>query len=180
GDAELAIGGVDVRPLHEAVREPRGVAEQIADRHRAFDGRRLPRRMIPADEDALIPPGRDELAHRVVELNASLLPQHHQTDAHDRLRHRVDAEDRIVRDRSLPLDFEVALRLEVRDLASARDECEGAGELTGVDVALEMIGDATETRRGQPDFFGLHEHLISPLRCARRLRWETRDAGYVL
>src|SRR2546426_12634515 len=87
--------------------------------------------MVAADEDALIAPRRDELSHRIVELKASLLPQHHQPHAHDRLRHRVDAEDRILRYRPLSLDLEVALRLEVRDLSPARDEREGAGELAG-------------------------------------------------
>jgi len=89
----------------------------------------FPRRMVAADEDALIAPRRDELSHRIVELEASLLPQHHQPHAHDRLRHRIDAEDRILGDRPRSLDLEVALRLEVRDLSPARDEREGAGEL---------------------------------------------------
>src|SRR5262245_21622645 len=123
--------------------------------------------MVAADEDALIAPRRDELPHRIVELNASLLPQHHQPDAHDRLRHRVDAEDRIRRDRPLALDLEVALRLEVRDLAPARDEREGAGELAGVDVPLEVIADASEPRRRESDFFGLHQHLILLFETAR-------------
>src|SRR5207245_2573442 len=52
------------------------------------------------------------------------------------------------------------LRLEVRDLSPARDEREGAGELADVDVTLEVIGDASEPRRRQSDFFGLHEHFI--------------------
>src|SRR5712664_3256197 len=116
--------------------------------------------MVAADEDALIAPRRDELPHRIVELSASLLPQHHQPHAHDRLRHRIDAEDRMLGDWPLPLDLEVALRLEVRDFSPARDEREGAGELAGVDVTLEVIGDASEPRRRQSDFFGLHEHFI--------------------
>src|SRR5437899_12934585 len=116
--------------------------------------------MVAADEDALIAPRRDELSHGIVELKASLLPQNDQPHAHDRLRHRVDAEDRIPRDPPLSLDLEVALRLEVRDLSAARHEREGAGELASVDVTLEVIGDASEPRRRQSDFFGLHEHFM--------------------
>src|SRR5688500_8108872 len=103
--------------------------------------------MIAADEDTLVLERRDELRHGIVELEAAMLPQHHQADAHDRLRHRVDAEDRVRRDRPPLLDLEMPPRLEVRDLSPARDEHERAGKLAGVDVPLQAIADTSEPGR---------------------------------
>jgi hypothetical protein len=51
------------------------------------------------------------------------------------------------------------LGLEVRDLSATGDERQGAGELARVDVGSKMIRDAAEARRGQSDFFRLHEHV---------------------
>src|SRR5215475_8503310 len=67
-DPELAIRRVDVRPLHESIGEPGGVAQQIAHGHGALDRCRLPGRMVAADEDSLIAPRRNELVQWIVEL----------------------------------------------------------------------------------------------------------------
>jgi hypothetical protein len=125
--------------------------------------------MVAADEHALIAPRRNELVHWIVELQPSLLPQHHQPHARDRLGHRVDAEDRVGCDRAFALDFEMSQRLEVRDLSPAGHQRERAGQLAGVDVAPEMIADTAEACRRQSDFFGLHEHVNLLARAARLL-----------
>jgi hypothetical protein len=75
------------------------------------------------------------------------LPEHHQPHARDRLGHRIDAEDRVGRDRSCALDLEMAQRLEVGDLAATGDQCQRPGQLARVDVPSEMIRDAPETGR---------------------------------
>jgi hypothetical protein len=70
----------------------------------------------------------------------------------------------------------MALRFEVGDLSLTRDQRERAGKLAGVDVALEMIVDASEARRRESNFLGLHEHVnllripIAPTSDTRRGR----------
>src|SRR5262245_48964079 len=65
----------------------------------------------------------------------------------------------------------MSLRLEVGDLSLAGNQRERAGQLTGVDVAAQMVADASEASRRQSDFFGFHEHvdLLTRLRSLFRL-----------
>src|SRR5262245_44546244 len=49
--------------------------------------------------------------------------------------------------------------LEVGDLSPTSHQRERAGQLPGVDIASEMIVDASEASRRQSDFFRFHEHV---------------------
>ena len=50
-------------------------------------------------------------------------------------------------------------RLEVGDLSPTGNQRERAGQLTGVDIASEMIADASQALRRQSDFFRFHDHV---------------------
>ena len=159
---ELPVRRVDVGALHEAVGEAGGVAQQIADGHGPRGGHGGEDGVVASGEDAQILPRRDELVHRIVELKAPFFVEHHEPDARDGLRHRVDAPDRVGGDGPAALDLEVAERLTVDDLAAPGHQGQGAGELAGVDVALPVLADAGEALGRDSDLFGLRGHGGSP------------------
>ena len=159
---QLPVRRVDIGALHEAVGEAGGVAQQIAHGHGPRGGHGGEDGVVAAGEDAQVLPRRDELVHRIVELKAPLFVEHHEPDARDGLRHRVDAPDRVGGDGPAALDLEVAERLTVDDLAAPGHQGQGAGELAGVDVALPVLADAGEALGRDSDFFGLRGHGGSP------------------
>src|SRR5215470_3750701 len=63
----------------------------------------------------------------------------------------------------------MSLGLEVGDLSLTGNQREGAGQLTGIDVASEMIVDASEASRRQSDFFRLYEHVNLLVSASGRL-----------
>jgi len=65
------------------------------------------------------------------------------------------------------LDFQIPQGLEAGHLPPAGDQRQGAGELAGVDVPLNMFADPRQARRGSTDLFGFHEHATAPW-------WRTR------
>src|SRR6185369_5056780 len=86
---------------------------------------------------------------------------------------RVDPEDRVGRDRPFALDFEMPQRLAVGDLSLTGHQRERAGQLARIDIAPEMIVDASETCRRQSDLFGLDDHVVLLTRTLRWLRAPT-------
>jgi len=114
--------------------------------------------MVAAHEHRQILPRRDEPVHGIVELEATLLVERHQPCAGDRLGHGVDAKDGVRRQRPPPLDLQMSPRVEIGDLPAAGHQGEYAGELAGVDVALEVLADARQARRRETDLFGLDDH----------------------
>ncbi len=71
--------------------------------------------------DAGVGEGRDEARHRVGQLQRALLVEHHGRDRRDRLGHRVDAPDRVVRDRQPGVEVAQPLVGQVRDAPAAAD-----------------------------------------------------------
>ena len=148
----LHPGVARVRPVDE----PGGVAEQVLDRHLAL-GRhqrvghlaglgveagdahleRLELREVPGDG--------------IVEQDAPVLHQHHDRDRGERLGHRVEAEDRVLRHGRAALRIALAQRLEVGDLAPPRHQRDRAGIAALGDLALDHLGDARQLRRGEAD-----------------------------
>ena len=154
-DLLLAIGGIDIGALLEAVGQARGVAQQVDDQHRP---RRRPGqecRRRAGLEHAEVFPFRDVFVDGLVERDAAFLEQHHEGHAGDRLGHRIDAEDGVVLDRHLALDVGKALHRRVDHLAAAIDQELRPRKAAGIDVAvLEMRIDAVEALLGHAGGFG--------------------------
>ena len=110
--------------LHQAVAgmlvgDARGVAQQILDRHRALQRHQFELAVV-LDADLLVGKFRNEFGDGIVEQEVTFFQQHHDADGDDRLGHREDAEQRVVRHRrgcrrALPAEC-----IEPADLAAAR------------------------------------------------------------
>ena len=131
----LAIGGIDVGAVLEAIGEPRGVPQKVEHPHR-FAGR-------PGDERhaataAVIDAHALELGQYVmdrrVDRDLALFDQHHERDRGDRLGHAGDAEQRSFVDTGAALAGSALMR-EMHDLAIAGDQQLGIGQPSGVEVA---------------------------------------------
>jgi hypothetical protein len=88
---------------------------------------------------------RDVARHRVVQPQLPFLDHHHHADADHGLGHRRDAEHVRGRHRLLRLEVHDALRVDVGDLAFARDGDDGAGQIARGDAALNHLRDALES-----------------------------------
>ena len=140
----LAIGAID-RMIGRAVSQAALMAKHVAHRHRTRGNSRLHRGALAGNPDLVIAPFRNKSRDRIIELEMPLLVEAHQRDRGDRLRHRVEAEDRVVGHRRFALAIRHAHRLEVGDVAVARDERLASGDLPGLDiVAVQMIGNSIE------------------------------------
>ena len=145
GDLQLAIGGIDIGALLEAVGQPGGVAQQIDDLHRTRWRPGQERRRVAGDEHTEVLPFRDVFVHGIVERDLALLHQHHEGHAGQRLAHGIDAIDRVFLDGNLALDVGKALHGAVHHLAAAIDQQLRAGKAAGIDVsAFQMRLDAVE------------------------------------
>jgi hypothetical protein len=72
------------------------VGQEVANRHRALARRRQEAGVIAGLVDAQVPPLGNQLVNRIVELKVAVLVEHHERHGGDGLRHRVDAEDRVL------------------------------------------------------------------------------------
>ncbi len=104
-----------------------GVAQQVDHLHRAL-------RRLAGDLHVL--EFRQVVGDRRIEIELALLDQHHRGHAGDRLGHRRDPEDRIGLQRDLAGAVMSADRLQVRELAVARDGDHGARQRARVDLGL--------------------------------------------
>ena len=136
----------------QPVGEARCVAHQLAHGHRMIGVLNHGHAVGPILlRDLEIRELGNELRHRVVEREATLVVVGHQRDTDDRLRHRVDAEDRVLRDRDPVLDVLLAVGVEEDDLALARDHRDDAGEFAVVDHAVHRLGELLEAGRVHAD-----------------------------
>ena len=97
--------------------------------------------------------------HGIVERDQPLLDQHHERDRRDRLRHRIDAEDRILAHRLLALDVRHADR---RRNARPRRAVRPASSRRQRPVSIICVGRSDRSlqpRRRQSDGFGARAHL---------------------
>ena len=150
-DALLAVEPVDVVRGAEAVAQTARVRHQLGHRHRALGVHqaRLAVGPVAGVHLQVREPG-DVARHRVVEAPLALFVEHHQGDAGDRLRHRVDAEDGIALHRRAALDVPDAGHVDVDQLAAARHQGHHAREPAVVDHALHAGGEPFEPLRGDP------------------------------
>ncbi len=120
--------------LHEAVGKAGGMRQEIADRHFPLARLRLVFLSRASRPDLQLLEGGDVAGNGVVQLKVPLLVEHHECKARDRLRHRIDAEDRILLHRQAALAVALAGDLEMRDLAVAGDERREPRDLAAVDI----------------------------------------------
>ena len=144
-EAGRAVEGVDGVGVVEAVGQPGGVGEQVPhpDRLGRRHGHDLGHRA--AAVDAHVGELGQEAGDRVLELEVPLLPQHHRRDRGDRLRHRVDAPQRVRLDGQVGLDVAPAAALDVGLVVAVHDD-EPAREAAVLDVAVEVRAEAPEAR----------------------------------
>ena len=139
------------------------MAQEVNDLHWTLDRRGAVAAVQAGLVDREALPLRDVFVHGVVQSNEALFDQLHEGDAGDRLGHRVDAVDCVLADRNRPLDVGHAQRAEVGDLAAAADDCEGPGDLAGVDVAgLEEAVNPPESLLGDAGDACVDDHMCSP------------------
>ena len=104
---------------------------------------------VVLDADLLVGKFRDEFRNGVAEQEMAILDQHHDADRDDRLGHREDAEDRVVRHRRARRRALPAERFEPADLAAPRHHHGRAGQGALVDLALERVRHALQPGRGE-------------------------------
>ena len=171
-DLAVAVDLVGLVLEQEAVGEAGRVGDEIEHRHLAVwlaQFRRGGRAAIP-DHRVLV--FRNVAADRMVEADLALLEQHHDGERRDRLRHRIDAEDRLGTDGLLAAHLGRAGIAFMGDLAAARDQQAHAGHLAGVDiVGLEVGGHRREAVCVEADFVRVCgvvvEHQRFPALAAR-------------
>ena len=152
------------------VREARGVAQEILHRHlpllRHQRVGRGARSVLARDAHLQLVEARQVLAHRIRELDRAILDQHHRRHRHQRLGHRIDAEDRF----RCHLDGGRlhADRVLVDELALPRDHHDCATETAVRGLLLQHLADLRQPLRR-------HSHLLR-LCHRQRLRAEAPGA----
>ena len=144
---DQAVAGV-------VVGQTRGVPQQILHRHLPLHRHQL-ELAVALDADLLVGKFRNELGDGVIEDEVAVLDQHHDADRDDRLGHREDAEQAVMRHRrrrrrALPAD-----RVEPADLAAARHHDGSSGQGSLVDLALERVSTSVAAACRKPDRFRL-------------------------
>ena len=146
-----------IQLLHQAVAgvivgDARGVAQQVLYRHLPLERDEVELAVV-LDADLLVGKFRDEFRDGIAEQEMAVLDQHHDADRDDRLGHREDPEDRVVRHRRAGRRALPAERLEPADLAAPRHQHGRTGQGALVDLALERIRHALQPGRGQTQRF---------------------------
>ena len=98
--------------------------------------------------------GRQVLRDGIAEDDATFLDEHHGGDRHERLGHRVDAEDRVLPERRAASRIARADRVEIGDFSLAGDQRHRAGQLLLLDLAAQRLLDAGQAQGGEADLLG--------------------------
>ena len=159
GDLAAAQPRLLIELLHGAVAgvvvgQAGGVPQQVLDGHLPLDRHEVELAVV-LDADLLVGELRNELGDGVVEDEVAVLDQHHDADRDDRLGHREDAEDAVMRHRRAGGRILPADRVEPADLAAPRHHDGGPGEGALVDLALEGIRHPLQAGAREPDRFRL-------------------------
>ncbi len=136
------------------VGQARGVPQQVLNGHLPLHRHQVELAVV-LDADLLLGKLRNEFCDRVVEDEVAVLDQHHDADRDDRLGHREDAEDAVVRHRRGCGRALAADRIEPADLTAPRHHHGRAGEGALVDLALEGIRHPLQAGAREPDRFRL-------------------------
>ena len=144
---DRAVAGV-------VVGQARRMPQQVLHGHLPLDRHEVELAVV-LDADLLVGKLRNEFGDGIAQDEVAVLDQHHDADRDDRLGHREDAEDAVMRHRrgcrrALPAD-----RIEPADLTAPRHHHRGAGEGSLVDLALEGIRHPLQADARQPDGFRL-------------------------
>ena len=125
---------------------------QILDRDRSLERREIELVAID-DADLHVGEGGDVGRHGIADQKATLLHQHHRGDRNDRLRHRIDAKDRVIAHRR-PARAEQADILAIGDLPVAGDQHGDAGGLLLLDLPRHDGREPLQALGDEPDGFG--------------------------
>ena len=148
--------GVQEAVVHRHVAgQAGGVAQQVTHRHGALRRNRCSAGAGILVGDQHPAERRQVVGSRRIQFQLARFAQHQRRHGADRLGHRVDAEDGVVRHRCAARDVHHAVRLQVRDRAVARHRRHRAGKLPVADQALRRAGDAVAEVRGQLHLFRL-------------------------
>ena len=98
----------------------------------------------------------------IAQLELAALVQRQERDARDRLRHRIDAEDRVFGYGPTPLEVPRTERAEVADLATPGNRNLTTRDLPGDNVAtVEVLSDAFESVGIEPSSIRVDLHVAS-------------------
>jgi hypothetical protein len=140
--------GIGIESLYrgfaeEAVSDTRRVPQQIPDRDRALQRLELERILScligKIDADLCVRKRRNVFRHGIVEGQLAVVDQHHCGNRGDRLRHRIDLEDRIRRHRRAGRRVPHAETFEINQLAMLLDQHDCAGNLASRDLAANVV-----------------------------------------
>ncbi len=160
----LGVERADGPPVR-LVGQPRGMAQEIVYGRRPA---RLDQRAVA--QDLGVGEGRDEVADRLAEMKPSLGGEHHRGDRDDRLRHGIDAKDRVGRHQRPRGGVAIAPGAMGHDLAPPLDVQHGARDATRLDLRAQKRVDPLESLAGEAGDVG---------EGRRRLEFRSRggDAG---
>ena len=163
-DATVAIQRVHRRRFHEAVGQPGGMCQQVAKIYVALGRHRIQLAAHAAHEHSHVLEARQEPRDRIVELEMSLLVQHHDRRRCQRLGHRIETEDRVRRHPRRAPDVGQAAHIEMHQLAAARHRGDQPGEPAVIDEAPRPRIHTRKPLRRKADVLGfcVHHHLLSP------------------
>ncbi len=133
------------------VGETGGVPQQVLDRGDLLWRARAPARLGHLQ----LGQRRQVLRDRIAEQDPPLLHQHHDGRRGHGLGHGCDREHRIGLERLLGCRIAIADRLQVRELAAARDGDDAARHAGGLDLAAHGLAEATQSHRRQSNGLGL-------------------------
>ena len=151
--AGFAICPVDWGVADVAVAQPRGVQQEVLGSHRRVDGNDF-----VALVGGLVLPLREEPRDRFVEVELAVVDEHQCRGAGDRLRHRVDADQRVEPHRRAGLQVECPGRMFEDDLAASHDHRGHANQLAVGHQPVHLLCD------------GVHALLRHSYRLRRRPR----------
>ena len=160
-DADLGVELLHLGVAREAaVHEARRVAQQVLNRHLAL-GRH---QCVHCLAGVGVEPGNAHLEIRelgqilrdgIAQHQPPLFDEHHRGDRRERLGHRIEAEDRVLRHRRSRDGIALADALEVGDLPLAGHQGDGARVLATGYLGLHDLGRPREALGREPDFLGL-------------------------
>src|ERR1700722_11455989 len=97
---------------------------------------------------------------RIGEKQLAFLDQHHDRNRNDRLRHRIDAEDRIARHCLIALGIKLALYIEPGKLAAAGDKAHGAGKPAPLYTLTDRSFEPLQGLDRQAKLFGISSRQL--------------------
>lgn len=168
GDVTVRVGLFDQAVAKETVGDAGGMPHQVLNGHRLFWLDEVEHSLaviaLSLNPNLHILELRDVFCDRFLEAEATFLDQHHGRDRGDWLRHRVDAEDRVVRHRGPVGRIALAPGAPIGDLAVPDDGDRGAWDETLGDIGRNVVVDVRKGTRQQAEAHAaiLSDRVIGP------------------